>query len=182
MNKSLITSAAIIGAALIVGLNFEKFEVYVHRAGSTASNLFNASNVLSNDTYDPYSGTLDAAKQDREQRAIGEAWESFLLEHKNESNIKLIRDKAWGDYFCYSLDGASAKEDDAYADLFVAYLIKHEVLNKKDWIYEDLSYSRMHSVHPYGRGHPLRDPNPAMVNCRKPASLYRVNRYKRHIE
>lgn len=182
MNKALIASSAILGVSLIVGMNFENFESYFYQASTTTKNLFETT-----DDYQPspYSELREAIEKGKEQEVIGKAWETFLVENKNGSSIKLIRNKEWGDYMCYSLDGTSEKEDDKHSDLFVDYLIRHEVLNKKDWSYEDLSSNRMRSVHPYGgygRTNSFHDMNPAMVKCRQPISLYRVNRYKRTLQ
>ena len=178
MNYTNIIAATILGASLIVAFNFDKIAYHSESLIFEIKDSFSGNKDALNES--PYDGVLEANRASMKQELIGKVWEEFLLENKNSKGIKIVLDSKWGDYMCYPKSGTDTNLDDKYADIFIDYLNKKKVLEKTDWEYEDLSTPIMHSVHPHGRGN-LADMSPAVLDCKKPIQLYRINRYKRKL-
>lgn len=178
MKYTNIIATTIFGFSTIVALNFDKIQYYSEYFILEVKNSISDNEDAFNDS--PYLGSNEAFEASRKQEVIGQAWEDFLLENKTSKNIKIISNSKWGDYMCYPNNLTDNNLDDKYADKFIEYLKKNKTLERLDWNYEDLSTPIMYSVHPYGRGS-LEDMNPAVIDCKKPIQLYRINRYKRKL-
>jgi hypothetical protein len=181
------SGALIIGAALIVGLNFGRFSDYA----IGASRIFNlAIYHLSGRADADQTAAMHVQAEERAeaaQRALQEqnrlaifnaemaAWIEFLdVARKEFSQIKVVKNTSGGDYLCidrFSLFGF--QEDvskypirDSIADAFVKWLNDKKLLNHENWDYAILQ----NYAYSYYTG------------CLSPKEIWRANRYEKRID
>ena len=153
------TGALIIGASIVIGLNFERFAEYV------------------NDAFYKLSGEAEADRKraqqrDEEQRARfvreraeSEAWQEFLIEARAKfPQMQVVKNSYGGDFVCLKIGWMGGERDyalqDRIADEFLSWLN-----GRNDWRYDELT----EFTQPYS-------------GCLGGKEVWRANRYQRRID
>jgi hypothetical protein len=171
------SAALIIGAAIIIGLNFSRF------LGGAQSILYEISGQAARDQESAKQAKNQQAIQLQARKIVTEAWNSFLLANRGNDNpeIKVVQSTS-GDFVCMDfLRAGNNDRMDHFADMFTKYLNQNAILGRTDWTYELLDNDFFSDAYTANLSKDLKY-NRGYGSCNVPNYLYRRNRYQQHLE
>ena len=173
------SGALIIGASLIIGLNFERFKDYV---AATPDAIRTAIYHLSGQAdADQAKDRREFARLEKEEQARLErlrieelAWQDFLAAARTKlPQIRVVKNSYGGDYVCLNIKWSEGEVStyelrDNISDDFVRWLNDNRILDRRDWKYDDLQEFN-HLTEPH-------------LGCLSAVSMWRANRYQKRID
>jgi hypothetical protein len=171
------SGALIIGASLIIGLNFSRFINYAevaiyHLLGQAGADEAALEAARANNQAAQERERIAQAATQELVRIEGTARQDFLIPERTKfsQQVRVVRNSFGGDYLCMGFsaaeDAASYEVRDNIADDFVQWLNSNGLLDRRDWKYDDL---KGFSSGPY-------------AGCWSADNLWRANRYQKRIE
>ena len=171
------SGAIIIGAAIIIGLNFKLF------LSGTQLIWYEVSGQASRDHEEIQRALNLKAKWRQDRKIMTDAWNSFLLASRGNDNpeIKAVKSTS-GDFMCMSYLGMDDTRKDRFADMFIKYLNQNAILGRNDWKYEFLNNNFFSDAYTASENIEVKYQRGFGASCEAPEYLYRRNRYQQHIE